>query len=127
MRDVVVKVVVLAESLNCAVAIESLDLSKKKASMSEKSKLYNEMLSHLSTSFFRIALESRCRRFGVQITKVNPAFTSVIRIIKFIARYGLNSGTAAATAINRRAMNLSENIPKRLATPKDGARHVWSA
>lgn len=126
MRDVVAEVVTLAESLNCAIAIESLDFSKKKASMSEESKLYNEMLSNLSTGLFRTALESRCRRFGVELLTVNPAFTSVIGMIKFMALYGLSSGTSAAMAIARRAMNLSERIPKCLATPEDEARHVWS-
>ena len=47
-------------------------------------------------------------------------------MIKFMALYGLSSGTSAAMAIARRAMNLSERIPKCLATPEDEARHVWS-
>lgn len=127
MRDIVVEIVTLAESLNCAIAIESLDFSKKKASMSEESSLYNEMLVLLSTGLFRTSLESRCRRYGVELIKVNPAFTSVIGMIKFMQKYGLNSGTSAAMAIARRAMNLSEKIPQCLATPEDEARHVWSA
>ena len=126
MRDIVVEVVTLAESKSCAIAIESLDFAKKKASMSEESKLYNEMLSNLSTGLFRTALESRCRRSCVELIKVTPAFTSVIGMIKFMSKYGLNSGTSAAMAIARRAMNLSEKIPKCLATPEDEARHVWS-
>lgn len=127
MRDIVVEVVSLAESLNCAIAIESLDFSKKKAGGSEESKLYNEMLSNLSTTLFRTSLESRCRRFGVQLLKVNPAFTSVIGMVKFMQKYRLNSGTSAATVIARRAMNLTERLPQCLATPEDEARHVWSA
>jgi IS605 OrfB family transposase len=127
MRDIVAEVVTLAESLNCAIAIESLDFSKKKASMSEQSRLYNEMLSNLSTGLFRTALESRCRRCGVELIKVNPAFTSLIGMIKFMSKYGLNSGTSAAMVIARRAMNLSEKMPQCLATPEDEARHVWSA
>jgi IS605 OrfB family transposase len=127
MRDIVASVVTLAESLNCAIAIESLDFSKKKASMSEESKLYNEMLSNLSTGLFRSSLESRCRRFGVELIKVNPAFTSVIGMIKFMGKYGLNSGTSAALVIARRAMKRAEKIPQCLATPEDEARHVWSA
>jgi IS605 OrfB family transposase len=127
MRDIVMEVVTLAESNHCAIVIESLDFSKKKASMSEESKLYNEMLSNLSTALFRTTLESRCRRFGVQLIKVNSAFTSVIGMVKFMQKYGLNSGTSAAMVIARRAMNLSERTPKCLATPEDEARHVWSA
>jgi IS605 OrfB family transposase len=127
MRDIVTSVVTLAESKGCALAIESLDFSKKKAAMSEESKLYNEMLSNLSTGLFRTSLESRCKRFGVELIKVNPAFTSVIGMIKFMGKYGLNSGTSAAMVIARRAMNLREEIPQCLATPEDEARHVWSA
>jgi IS605 OrfB family transposase len=126
-RDIVAEVVTLADYLNCALAIESLDFSKKKASMSEQSKLYNEMLSNLSTGLFKTSLESRCRRYGVELIKVNPAFTSIIGMIKFMSRYGLNSGTSAAMSIARRAMKLSEKIPQCLATPEDEARHSWSA
>jgi len=127
MRDLVVQIVRVAESLGCAIAIESLDFSKKKARMSEESKLYNSMLSNLATSSFREALESRCQRFGVQLIKVNPAFTSVIGMNKFMARYGLNSGTAAAMVIARRAMRFSERIPQCLSLPEDEAKHYWSA
>lgn len=93
MRDIVKEIVSLAETNKCAIAIESLDFSNKKAKMSEESKAYNEMLSNLATGLFRECLESRCKRYGVQLIKVNPAFTSVIGMIKFMARYGLTSGT----------------------------------
>ncbi len=75
MRNIVCQVVKLAEFFECAIAIESLDFSQKKSQMSEESKVYNEMLSNLATGIFREALESRCRRFGVQLIAVNPAFT----------------------------------------------------
>lgn len=127
MRDTVGEIVTLAESLGCAIAIESLDFSKKKASLSEESKLYNQMLSNLSTSLFTTALESRCKRFGVELIKVNPAFTSIIGMIKFMKPCGLNSGTSAAMTIARRAMNLSEQTPKCLSRPEDLDRHCWSA
>lgn len=127
MRDLVCQVVRIAEGLGCAIAIESLDFSKKKARMSEEGKLYNEMLSNLAFGLFREALASRCKRFGVQLIKVNPAFTSLIGMLKFMAKYGLNSGTAAAMCIARRAMNLSEKTPKCLLSPEDESRHYWSA
>ena len=47
-------------------------------------------------------------------------------MIKFMARYGLNSGTAAGLTIARRAMRLSERLPKCLARPEDHAKHSWS-
>ncbi len=91
-----------------------------------QSKLYNEMLSNLSTSLFRTSLIARCQRFGVDLIKVNPAFTSVIGMINFMQRYGLNSGTSAAVVIARRAMKLSEKIPQCLSRPEDRDRHSWS-
>ena len=127
MRDIVKEIVSIAEYYKCAIVIESLDFSKKKASMSEESSLYNEMLSNLSTDLFRTTLESRCQRYGVELIKVNPAFTSVIGMIKFMAKYGLNSGTSAAMVIARRAMNLSEKIPLCLSKPVDFGKHSWNA
>ncbi|MBR8829802.1 MAG: hypothetical protein N5P05_001243 [Chroococcopsis gigantea SAG 12.99] len=127
MRDVVKEIVSLAEKFNCAIAIESLDFSKKKATMSEESKLYNEMLSNLSTDLFRTTLESRCKRYGVQLIKINPAFTSIVGMLKFMSRLGLNSGTSAAMSIARRAMNLSEKLPSCLEQPEDRDKHAWSS
>ena len=126
MRNLVAKLTDMATKLQCPIVIESLDFSKKKASMSEASKLYNSMLSNLATGMFRDALVSRCNRYGVGLIKVNPAFTSVIGMIKFMERYGLNSGTAAATTIARRAMGMSERPPTCLVRPEDRAKHPWT-
>ena len=122
MRDLVVKLTDMAFAIQCPIAIESLDFSKKKASMSEASSAYNSMLSNLSTGMFREALESRCKRYGIGLHKVNPAFTSVIGMIKFMPKYGLNHGTAAAMTIARRAMDMSERAPQCLVKPEDLAR-----
>ncbi|MGB7445096.1 MAG: hypothetical protein WA919_28835 [Coleofasciculaceae cyanobacterium] len=75
MRNIACQVVFLAEFFECAIAIESLDFSQKKSKMSEESKVYNEMLSNFATGIFRETILSRCRRFGVELIKVNPAFT----------------------------------------------------
>ncbi|NET46214.1 IS200/IS605 family accessory protein TnpB-related protein [Okeania sp. SIO2B3] len=126
MRNIVATIVKLADFFECAIAIESLDFTKKKAKMSEESKIYNAMLSNLSTGMFREALESCCRRFGVELIKVNPAFTSVIGMVNYMAKYGLNSGTAAALVVGRRALKLSEKIPQCLLRPEDVNKHDWS-
>ncbi|MBR8827854.1 MAG: IS200/IS605 family accessory protein TnpB-related protein [Gomphosphaeria aponina SAG 52.96 = DSM 107014] len=127
MRDVVVKIVNLAEKYQWAIAIESLDFSQKKAAMSEESSLDNEMLSNLSTALFRTSLESRCKRYGVELIKVNPAFTLIIGMIKFMGKYGLNSGTSAGMVIARRALKLTEKIPQCLLRPEDCNKHSWTS
>ena len=60
--------------------------------------------------------------------RVNPAFTSVIGLVKYARQYGLASDEAAAIAIARRGMRLSENLPGSVTaylSVKDG-KHVWS-
>ncbi|NER03758.1 MAG: transposase, partial [Okeania sp. SIO3C4] len=127
MRNIVCQVVFLAEFFECAIAIESLDFTKKKSiARSEEGKVYNEMLVLLSTGMFREAILSRSRRFGVELIKVNPAFTSVIGMINYMGKYGLNSGTAAALVIGRRALKLSEKIPQCLLRLEDVNKHDWS-
>lgn len=126
MREVVVKLTNIAFNYQCPIAIESLDFSLKKASMSEASKAYNSMLSNLSTGMFSEALFSRCQRYGIGLHLTNPAFTSVIGMIKFMPRYGLNNGIAAAMVIARRAMGMSERAPNCLVRPEDRARHSWT-
>jgi IS605 OrfB family transposase len=126
MRNLVVKLTDIAFAVQCPIAIESLDFSQKKASLSENSSAYNSMLSNLSTAIFRKALESRCKRYGIGLYKVNPAYTSVIGMIKFMPMYGLNSGTAAAMTIARRAIGYSERAPKCLVRPEDLPRHPWT-
>jgi IS605 OrfB family transposase len=126
MRNLVASLTEIAFNYQCPIAIESLDFSQKKAKMSEESKVYNEMLSNLSTSMFRETLTSRCNRYGIELYLENPAFTSIIGMIKFMSRYGLNSGTAAAMVIARRAMGYSERAPQCLVRPEDRARHSWT-
>jgi IS605 OrfB family transposase len=125
-HHLVVKLTDIAFAVQCPIAIESLDFSQKKASLSENSSAYNSMLSNLSTAIFRKALESRCKRYGIGLYKVNPAYTSVIGMIKFMPMYGLNSGTAAAMTIARRAIGYSERAPKCLVRPEDLPRHPWT-
>lgn len=125
MRDIVAQIALLAESFGYGVSIESLDFSKKKTRMSEESKQYNSMLSNLATGLFETSIESRCQRRGVELKKVNPAYTSVIGMINFMAPLGLNSGTAAAMAIARRGLNLNEDAPMCLTKPEDLVRHSW--
>ena len=125
MRDLVAKLTDMAFEKQCPIAIESLDFSKKKAAMSEASRAYNLMLSNLATSTFKEALISRCSRYGIGLHTIDPAFTSVIGMIKFMPKYGLNSGTAAAMTIARRAMGMSERAPTCLVRPEDRARHSW--
>ena len=57
-------------------------------------------------------LMARAQKYGIQIIFKNPFATSVIGMVKYMPKYGLNSATAAAMVIARRGLGLSERIPK---------------
>ena len=113
LRNISASIVSLAERNECAIGIENLDFSQKKAAMRHRGdKKYNRMLSGLVYDGLRAALVSRAEKQGVRVIFVNPAFTSVIGMVKYMARYGLNSATSAAMVIARRAMGFSERVPQ---------------
>jgi hypothetical protein len=61
----------------------------------------------------------------------NPFATSVIGMIKYMPKYGLNSAYAAAMVIARRALGFNERIPRSylsvlgVASPEDGTTSNW--
>ena len=89
---------------------------------------YSRMLSNFAYSKFDQMLLSRCDRFGIQLIHRNPAYSSIIGMIKFMSMYGLSSDTAAALVLARRGLRMSERIPSRNAQELqvDSSRHVWS-
>lgn len=121
----------LAESFGVPICIEKLDFAKKKAYAGERSPKYARMLSSFAYSSFARMLEARCHKFGIQLIKVNPAYSSVQGLTKYMAMYGLNSGSAAALVLARRALKKFERLPRALHVtlkqPVDSFRHIWSA
>ena len=61
---------------------------------------------------------------GIDLMKVNPAYTRVIGLVKYARQYDLASDEVAAMAIARRGMRLAENIPGSITaylSVKDGS------
>ena len=119
----------LADKYACPVVIENLDFSKKKEQLRESGKKYSRMLSSWAYNLFSERLYAILRNRGIEIIQVNPAYSSLIGLVKYVRMYGLASDEAAALAIARRGMKLSERLPRSLtAYPlvKKG-KHVWSA
>ncbi|MBO1349516.1 MAG: hypothetical protein EBE86_019990 [Hormoscilla sp. GUM202] len=125
--DACLQLAALADKFACPVVCEKLDFSTKKERLKERGKKYARMLSGWAYSQFFFRLESILSNRGIYLMKVNPAYTSVIGLVKYARQYGLASDEAAAMAIARRGMNLSENIPGSITaylSVKDG-KHVW--
>ena len=112
LRDIIVEIVRMAEKYQCPIAVEDLDFSKKKATMRHQSKRYNRMLSGFIYDKFRACLMARAEKYGIGVIFKNPFATSVIGMIKYMPGYGLNSATAAAMVIARRALGFTERIPR---------------
>lgn len=135
LRDICVDIVRIAEELKCPIACENLDFSAKKSQLRHSgSKSYNRMLSGFVYDKFRTFLVARAEKFGVEVKFVSPYLTSIIGMLKYMQRYGINSATAAAYVIARKAMGFVEKIPPRFnlkssASPEDGKEGfgVWLA
>jgi len=126
--DVCKQLVILASTKECPIVVETLDFSRKKVSMKEQGTRYSRMLSNFAYSKFDQMLLSRCDRFGIQLMHRNPAYSSIVGMVKFMSMYGLSSDTAAALALARRGLRKSERLPSRTARELqvDSSRHVWS-
>lgn len=128
LANVCAQLVKIAERYACPIVIERLDFSAKKKRMREESRRYARMLNAFAYGTFKEVLESQCNNRGVTLIKVNPAYSSLIGLTKFMRVYGMSSDTAAALVLARRAMRLSESIPDEYASLVVMTRkHVWSA
>lgn len=126
--DAVKQLVDIAAQYRCPITVERLDFSQKKASMRESGVRYSRMLSNFAYSQFGRMLDSRAHRWGIEVVKVNPAYSSLIGCIKFMHQYGLSSDTAAGLVLARRSLRKSERIPARIALylQVDRHKHIWS-
>ncbi len=129
--EAVVRVVALAKEHGVPIAVERLDFEAKKDRLEVLGgKRYARKLVGFAHALFFRLLGSRAHREGVEVIRVNPAFTTVIGYAKFGVGYGLSPHAAAAVAIARRALGFGERLRARcrsaLPLPaRNRGRHVW--
>lgn len=92
------------------IVIEELDFSKKKAQLEDVAPQRARMLSSLAYSKFHRFIKAAAFRAGVEVIEVDPAHTSVIGAINYAQILGISVHTAAALAIGRRGMNMTERL-----------------
>jgi IS605 OrfB family transposase len=126
--DACLQLAALAISFECPVVCEELDFSEKKQRLGEESRKYARMLSSWAYSRFYELLQSILSNRGIELITVNPAYSSLIGLVKYMKMYGLSSDCAAALVIARRGMRLSEkpqsSITAYASVNED--KHVWS-
>jgi IS605 OrfB family transposase len=106
LADTVTQLTETALKHKCPLVVEKLDFSQKKKRLRELSSRHNRMLSNFAYSKFLQLLKARCFKLGIEVIEVNPAYSSLIGLVKFMSMYGMNSATAAALVLARRAMRL---------------------
>ena len=137
--DAAAQIIALCEKTQKPLIVENLDFQKKRAQLREEHTTYARMLSSFAYSSILTHLQSRGASKGIQVHRVNPAFTSLIGRVKFAKRYGLSIHIAAALCIGRRFLGFSEQMPQPRRDVPDGkgghvtldlpvrnrTRHVW--
>jgi IS605 OrfB family transposase len=116
--DMVKDLMAIAVELKKPLVIESLDFKKKKSCLKNQNEQYNSMLSALPYMQVKDMLGASASRHGVEVFKINPAYTSVIGRHKYMARYGLSVHHSAAMVIARRLFNYNEK-PNRISMTED--------
>ena len=136
--DATREIVEIAIAKEKPIVLEDLNFEKKKQALKEQKNKYSRMLSSFAYSKIVTFIESRSFKKGIQIYKVNPAFTSIIGRVNFKDRYGLSSHQAAALTIARRVCRYSEKPPRYLEIENKDSKsafflhdvnrkkHVWS-
>ncbi len=123
------QIIEVAAKYESPIIIEQLDFSRKKASLREQGKPYAKMLSQFAYAKFCELVHSQAKLAAIQVIEVNPAYSTLIGLTKYMSLYGLNSGTAASLVLARRGLRLSERLPRAcnaLISPVDDNKHVWT-
>jgi IS605 OrfB family transposase len=103
------EIALIALSKGKGLVIESLDFVSK-----NQGKRFNRMSHNFVYRRLLSAIERKCKKCGVALKTVSPAYTSIIGKYKYATSYGLNFHQAAALVIARRGLGFRERIPKRI-------------
>ena len=106
--DAVVGTVAYAHEAGKPIVIEKLDSRRKKVALDVESPRYSRMLFIFSYGKIKGYFLSRSLREGVEVFRVNPAFSSVIIRVEFMERYGLRVHQATSLVPARPLLNCSE-------------------
>ncbi len=101
----------LAIQKNKAIAIENLKKLKKGMRGDGKAKL-RRRLHHWNAKKFLQKLKRVAMIKGVEVIEVNPAYTSVIGMLKYSPQLNIDKDIAGAYVIGRRALGFKEDMPE---------------
>jgi Hypothetical protein len=101
----------LAIQKNKAIAIENLKKLKKGRRGDGKAKL-RKILYQWNAKKFLQKLKRVAMLKGVEVIEVNPAYTSIIGMLKYAPQLNIDKDIAGAYVIGRRALGFKEDMPE---------------
>jgi IS605 OrfB family transposase len=105
------QIVNLAIEKGKAIAIENLKKLKKGRRGDGKAKL-RKILHQWNAKKFLQKLKRVAMLKGVEVVEVNPAYTSVIGMLKYAPQLSIDKDVAGAYVIGRRALGFKEDMPE---------------
>ncbi len=105
------RIVDLAIEKGKAIAVENLKKLKKGTRGDGKAKL-RRRLHHWNVKKFLQKLKRVAMLKGVEVIEVNPAYTSVIGMLKYAPQLNIHKDIAGAYVIGRRALGFREDTPE---------------
>ena len=90
--------------------MEALDFSDKKQKQRYQPKGLNRMLSEFAYAQITEAIERKAAYEGVEVIKVDPAYTSLIGKLKYVRDKGMSVHQAASYVIARKGIGYKEKI-----------------
>ncbi|HBT19905.1 MAG TPA: transposase [Peptococcaceae bacterium] len=105
------KIVGIAKEKRKAIVIERLDI-KDKGKRGDFSGRKSRRIRHsFSYKSFLEKIKVLAKRNGIEVIEINPAYTSVIGMLKYAPQYMISKDVAAAYVIARKGLGLKERIP----------------
>jgi IS605 OrfB family transposase len=105
-RLLALEVVEAATAARKPIVLEQLNFKSRKKAWKKFNRMASNFLHRRMIEAVRRAAEAR----GIPVVEVNPAFTSVLGILKYADVYSLNRHTAAAMVIARRGIGIDERM-----------------
>jgi len=105
------QVVEIAKRERKAIVVENLEKLPKGKRGDGLPKLRQKLQKWIYKALLQ-KIEIVAKRNGIQVVKVNPAYTSIIGKLKYAPLYNIDKDTAGAYVIARRGLGFKERLPK---------------
>jgi IS605 OrfB family transposase len=105
------QVVEIAKRERKAIVVENLEKLPKGKRGDGLPKLRQKLQKWIYKALLQ-KIEIVAKRNGIQVIKVNPAYTSIIGKLKYAPLYNIDKDTAGAYLIARRGLGFKEHLPK---------------